>query len=436
MPLLAGNLLPASFRGAPFAVLADETGGGRRVALHQYPGRDEPWAEDMGRAARTFRLRGFIVDGDVVFVGGPIQLQRLLLLAALEKNGPGVMTHPTLGVLNVSVVRFSLGQDLGAGRMSTVELEFVESGKKQFPSLLSASSGLFTAANLAKLALAVDAVRAIALAASLGGRRRDLSITAATMSSQVVALGGDATALYRLAAKLPGDNGRYAGGGNAGLSARNTAPATLSDLVIVASQARSAITAAAMALETAVAGANLAYASDMVSAAIALVDALADACGDPADAIRLLEQLLGFVSPRPEALSAIGQAFVRAIRRAAAARLVAAAADYQPTSSDDAAAMIARLAGLLDGVATGAADMRDDESYRAIRAARAEVVQDLRRRGATLARARLYRPGATVPSLALAQRYYRDGARAAQLVTQVEPIHPLFMPATFQALAA
>ena len=213
-------------------------------------------------------------------------------------------------------------------------------------------------------------------------------------------------------------------------------PATLADLTSSASDARAAIGAAAMALGAAVAAADLGYAADLLAAATALVDALADACSDPVDAIRLLERLLGYVSPRPEALSAIGQAFARAIHRAAAARLVTTAGAYHPSSADDAAATIARLAGLLDTVATEAADVRDDQSFRAIRSARAAVVQDLRQRGTTLARVRQYRPGSAMPSLALAQRYYRDPARGDQLVAQVQPVHPLFMPATFQALAA
>ena len=96
MALLADGLLPASFRGVPFAVQASDAGIGRRIALHQYPGRDDPWAEDIGRQARRWRFRGFIVDSDVVFAGGPIQLQRTLLIAAFEAKGSGLLTHPTL----------------------------------------------------------------------------------------------------------------------------------------------------------------------------------------------------------------------------------------------------------------------------------------------------------------------------------------------------
>lgn len=440
MALIANGLLPASFRGAPFAVLSDEVGGGRRIALHQYPNRDDPWAEDMGRAPRQYRFRGFIVDGDVVFAGGPIQLQRALLLAALEKSGGGVLTHPTLGLLNVSVVRFSVGEDLGAGRMSSVEIELVESGKRSFPSILSQSSGLLSAANLCKVALAVDGVRVLAAAASTGGRRKDLSNTAATWSSRVVTVGADATSLQRLTAQLPGEYGRFAGGGNVGIDGRATsiyaAGTSIDDLVGAVSRARVAIGAAATSLGLAVGAADLLYAPSILDATAALVAALAAGSADPAEAIRLLVQLAMFMPARAEAMTPIGIAFTRAIRRAIAAEIVTAIGQYQPTSSDDAASKIAQIGAVLDWLATDAADAGDDESFKALRAARAAVVKDLRERGATLARVRTFAPGSALPTLALAQRYYRDPSRAVQLVTQTGTVHPLFMPTSFQALAA
>ncbi len=442
MALFGGKLLPASFRGAPFAVQNDEIGGGRRIALHQYPGKDEPWAEDMGREARRWRFRGFIVDGDVVFAGGPIQLQRALLLAALEKAGSGTLTVPTLGIVQACVTRFSMSQDLGAGRMSTVDVEFVESGKKSFPSLLSSSSGLLSAANLAKAALVVDGVRLIAIAAAAGGRRQDMTNTAANWSTRAIALGNDATSLHRLAAQLPGTYGRFSAGGNAGIDGVRAsiyaASTTTGELVAAASGARVRIRASAQTLQGACAATQLGYAQDVADAIVALVQALADSCADPADAIRLLEQLLLFDRTRAVATSAIGAAISGMVRRAAAAALVIAGGHYQPTSSDDASAMIRRIADARDIEATIAADARDDQSFTALRAARGAIVKDLRARGATLAQVRTFRTGRSLPAPVLAQRWYRDPSRADQIVTQAggDVPNPLFMPTELRALAA
>lgn len=440
MGLFAGNLLPASFRGAPFAVLGDEAVGGRRIALHQYPGRDEPWAEDMGRAARRFRFRGFIVDNDVVFAGGPIQLQRALLISALEGKGPGLLTHPTLGVLNVCVAHAAIGQDMGAATMSTLDIEFVEAGKRTFPSTSKSSSGLLGLANKLKVALVADGVRLLAVAAGGGARRRDLQVTTATWTAKTIALGSDATALYRVAAVLPGDNGRFTAGANAGAFGTIRSPfgdsISTGDLIVRSANLRRAIVTSAIGAGKAVDGADLAYASEVGAKAVALVESLSAACADPDDAVRLLAQLIAFEPLRPEAATAIGAAYGTMIRRAAAAELVNAGARYQTASADAAGALIQHLGSLIGGLADAAAEAGDDASFQALRNARGAVVRDVRLRAATLARLRDWQVPQPMPALALAQRFYRDSDRAAELAAQAAVPHPLFMPTNLRALAA
>lgn len=43
------RLQPASFRGVAFKVDGDDLQIGRRTVVHEYPGRDTPSVEDMGR---------------------------------------------------------------------------------------------------------------------------------------------------------------------------------------------------------------------------------------------------------------------------------------------------------------------------------------------------------------------------------------------------
>jgi prophage DNA circulation protein len=441
MALFDGNLLPASFRGAPFAVIDDAIAGGRRIALHEYPGRDEPWAEDMGRAARRFRFRGFIVDGDIVFAGGPIQLQRALLIAALEKAGPGTLTHPTLGILNVAVNSFSIGQDLGAGRASSVEIDFVESGKQVFPTLLTNSSGILSAANLAKLAIAADFVRAVVLAAATGGSHDDVATVSRLWSVNVGVLASDATALSRLTSQLPGSFGRYSAGGNSGYASDGAAiyaiGTPISTLVADASTNRALIATADSDLADTIAEVTVSTTDGDVAAAVAaLVDALGAACADPADAVRLLVDLQGFSPPGPIAAGAMGGSVSDVFRRSAAIALVAAAGRYQPTSYDDAAAKLSMIAEMLDAEMLIAGDAGADDTFKALRDLRTAIINDLRERGASLAPIQTVTVGRPLPALALAQRLYRDPDRADELIRQANPVSPLFMPTTFKALAA
>src|SRR6516225_8058840 len=54
-------LLPAMFDGCPFFVEAGSQSGGRRIVTHQFPKRDMPYSEDMGRRATEFQVRGYVI---------------------------------------------------------------------------------------------------------------------------------------------------------------------------------------------------------------------------------------------------------------------------------------------------------------------------------------------------------------------------------------
>jgi prophage DNA circulation protein len=181
---------------------------------------------------------------------------------------------------------------------------------------------------------------------------------------------------------------------------------------------------------------------DLAGAAAVLAAALAGACADPADQLRLLEQLAAFTPAAPASTTPIGAAVADMtdamgdlFRRTAVIALATAATNYQPSSQTDAYAVMNTVTGLLDSEIEIAGDQGEDDSYNALRALRTAVVQDLTARGASLAPIATFKFGAPLPALYLAQRLYRDPSRADQLVTQVNPVHPLFMPARFAALA-
>lgn len=147
---LAAALLEASFRGVPFQVENTDLDGGRRTQQHDYPQRDKPYVEDLGRAARVLSFAGFVVGDDYVAQAGS-------LLSALEAAGPGTLIHPWFGTMTVSVTgqqRVSFDSGLGVARFS---LSFVESGELEFP---TAESSTQTATRTAASALEASAVSA------------------------------------------------------------------------------------------------------------------------------------------------------------------------------------------------------------------------------------------------------------------------------------
>lgn len=83
------TLTPASYRGVPFVVEQNGGEAGRRGQVHEYWGRDIPYAEDGGRRARRIEFRAYVIGLDCA-------AQRDALLAAIEQKGPGLLIHPSM----------------------------------------------------------------------------------------------------------------------------------------------------------------------------------------------------------------------------------------------------------------------------------------------------------------------------------------------------
>lgn len=126
MSIRSEQLLPASFRGVPFEVTSGSLKGGRRTVVHEYPQRDNPYVEDLGRATRQVTIEAFVVGDDYIDRG-------TALLAEIEKPGSGTLIHPWLGEMTVTVTSVSeLKFDTGLG---AAYLTFVatEAGDLEFP---------------------------------------------------------------------------------------------------------------------------------------------------------------------------------------------------------------------------------------------------------------------------------------------------------------
>jgi len=140
----------ASFRGVAFEVETDDGSFGRRVQVHEYPQRDKPYAEDLGRAAREFSITGFLLGEDYLD-------QRDKLLEALEKSGPGALVHPWYGEMTVSLKEPArVSHSMAHGGMCTVQMSFIESGELAFPSALESlgAKSLMSADTLQEVATA------------------------------------------------------------------------------------------------------------------------------------------------------------------------------------------------------------------------------------------------------------------------------------------
>lgn len=128
------RLRDASFRGVAFSVEDDESTFGRRVQVHEYPNRDKPFTEDLGRATRRLTINAYLIGDDYAN-------QRDRLIGAIETAGPGTLVHPQYGEMQGSIdghVRVSHSN--AEGRMCRVSFQFVESGELSFPTAGAATA--------------------------------------------------------------------------------------------------------------------------------------------------------------------------------------------------------------------------------------------------------------------------------------------------------
>lgn len=115
------RMAKASFRGLEFLTDSHDAKSGRRLVVHEFPGRDVPEVEDMGAKAWDWRLSAY-------FIGPDYDLARNDFLAVLAKPGADWLQHPWLGMLWVRAHTWSVQESNEKGGYCTVSVEFVEGG--------------------------------------------------------------------------------------------------------------------------------------------------------------------------------------------------------------------------------------------------------------------------------------------------------------------
>lgn len=109
----------ASFRGVPFFIDSAENTGGRRIATHEFPEREDIAHEDLGKRAQGVVLSAYIL-GDNYFNA------REALIKALNFPGPGRLVHPYRGIFEAVCLSWREIETTNEGRKATFSLTFEE----------------------------------------------------------------------------------------------------------------------------------------------------------------------------------------------------------------------------------------------------------------------------------------------------------------------
>lgn len=443
----SSGISKASYGGIPFAVRSDRTSLGRRYAIHEYPFREHGWLEDTGKKLTRLTISGFLVENSLIYGGGPVKDQRakFVILCCAQNAPPQTLVHPTFGTIpNMLCVNIEFEEDLSATEIG-VTFTFMFAGLRQYPAAtVTTAAASINNAPLTGIAALLNFVQSTAAAIQAGAAIVQQAVSTAVGWYQfAVTAVNDVKSVIGSVSTLSGNFGRLFGGANngyAGANVRALPSVTATDLLSQATANRSLVMAAGAVLQAA--AENPSDSTDLGIAVQGLISVLASVAADPADAVSMISAMAQY-SPAPvttpgqigTAMSTMQVALSALFRRYALAQLAVTLTTYQPSSQNDAQTVLSSATALFDSEITITGDAGDDESYLALRALRQSMIADMTSRAADLSTISTFTFQSSLPSLALAQRIYRDPTQEPALVQQVSPIHPAFMPPSFQALA-
>lgn len=185
----------AKFRGLEFYLSESEGEFGRRTELHEFPKKNIPYSEDLGRKARSYPIEGYIIGDDA-------EDQRDALIAAAEEEGPGILIHPKYGQILVTAT-LRVRETVAELRFVRLNWTFTEAGEINFPAV-----GVDTTYQLKKAgeATGLSAIADFAKKFSTKGRPQFLVDSAVAKIKDVTAtigsLTGSASSVYRASADV------------------------------------------------------------------------------------------------------------------------------------------------------------------------------------------------------------------------------------------
>lgn len=383
-PTFFSSLRQASFRGVPFEVDDVEASGGRRVVLHEYPLRDTPYSEDLGRRARDIRVRGYIIQGRMYDYASA----RAGLLKALEAYGPGELVHPWHGEVRVVVDDYRLRETTEQGGLLELDIRFREAGQLTNPAATTdTAQSVTTAATSVRQAL-----------------KDSFLLTFAPALERLDSLAGVLDEAMGLAMDYLGLPKSLMAAGLARMQSLLATPAALfdalsglfGDLLGNGNEGTAVTTASGTAART---------------SSRAVISASSDA----------LERLLGGSAV---ITSPAGRVLRDMVAQVVVVEAAASTAHTDYTTADDALADRDAVVESLDTIEPVAGD----SVFRCLAGLRRAVVTDLTTRGAELPRVRSVTLPGTVPALVAAYRIHADAGRADELVSRNRIRHPGRVP--------
>jgi prophage DNA circulation protein len=410
------TLWPASYKGVPFFVEADDESGSRRIVEHEFPMRDDPYLEDLGEGVRHYEVDAYVAsdaaDADAASV-----------MAVCATRGPGSLVLPTHGPVVVRCLQFERSRKKDKHGYIALSLKFTREG---------AASALVSVANLANLVFVTAETTALQAALSFA---QD-TITAAkpdyVVNAAVNGVQDNASTLEVIRTSTPVDP-VVSAAQTIEIQAIFDAAPTITETPVVG----------AGVYATTAGQANNSPAIDLGARIVASARALS--AGMPADnAVSQFEELFTsaqveivapiYVTPNTQQEAANAAAAQQLLRMSALISYSEAIARIALTDRPSAITLRANVSEYFESelVIVNAANIALSN---AIMALRDSVINYLSRAVLDLAPVVTVEANLVMPSLFWAYRLYTDPTRATELAARNGVAHPSFMPTSFEALA-
>ena len=131
------QLLPATFAGQQFHCEGNAREGGQRAVVHEFPKKDLPYTETMGRRAMEFTVRGYCIvfpfNTREPLYQRDYRIPRNNLIRVLDAGAPGVLQLPTQAPMWVVCMKYRMSEEERFGGYCVFDMSFVEYGKTENP---------------------------------------------------------------------------------------------------------------------------------------------------------------------------------------------------------------------------------------------------------------------------------------------------------------
>lgn len=401
------ELLPASFRGISFLIPQATVPVGMKGQLHEFPQRDEPYFEQLGKQSQVHRLTVWII-GDDCFE------RRDKFLDAIQKPGSGELVHPWLGRLQVKAGEAEMTHDFQQGGMVSLLVTFYPDTPLKFPvarvntqqQVVKASESMWDSA-LARYKTAMAKVDQARL--GLARLRNSLSAVYAVIQQQFAPFVGvftNLTGLVQSIMNAPGSLSSLFSSYFSDFSAQDYLSNDSSYRNTVATASQQAEAVGSINTVSSVGGV------DSVAAAQATADLVQDA---------LLVQIALIVSEMPitsqpvstDTTPSVDQQAVQPFER-----------PEVPVADD-----VLELRDSLNEAMLEASLKADSAHYLVLNALRQTIVKHLTAVAASGVRLVEVTPPETLSALVLAYRRFGDATRESEIVQRNRIRHPSFVPA-------